>query len=437
LCYYSLMTPEISTLSNGLRVLSVPNKSVETVNVMFLTSIGSREEEDRNLGIAHFLEHMAFKGTPTRPNPIEINREIERLGARTNAFTWQEYTGYFIQGNKAHLAKYLDILSDIYLNSTFPETEMEKEKGVIIEEIKLHKDEPMYRASDLFFAATFGGTVLGRSILGSEETIKKMTREDFVEFRGKHAPENTIIAVAGNTNTEDVIENVDEIGRWKVEDRRWKIEDRRWGVEKNRKTELLLETRKSEQSHFRLGIKTCNLFSNLVPVCDVLSAHIGSGLGSMMFETLREKMGAAYYCASSDIYYKDVGVLKLSAGVATNRLEESLKRVIEEIMEIGEIGIGEKQLERAKEYIKGGLFMGMETTEGANGYYAFDLLLKGRLEEPVSYAHKIDLVTNEDIIKFVRSIFKPENLSLAVVGDYSDNVKLTSLLRLWLRQESG
>jgi len=419
------MKPQITTLESGLRVLTIPNPNVETVNVMVLTSIGSRIENEKQLGIAHFLEHMAFKGTPARPNPIEINREIELLGARTNAFTWQEFTGYFIMGNKSHLAKYLDILSDIYLNSTFPQAELDKEKGVILEEIKLHKDEPMYRANDLFFKATFGESVLGRSILGTEETVKNMEREDFVNFRGRYSPGNTVVAVSGNTEIAKVLEEMGCLGDWEG----WG--SLREGTEEgdfSLKGSVILENRKSEQAHIRLGIKTCDMFSDLSPIADVLNAHIGSGLGSVMFETLREKMGLAYYCSSSNIYYKDAGVLNMSAGVGTERLEEALVGVIGDVRAIIKHGITEKQLERAKEYIKGGLYMGLETTEGLNEYYAFDLLLKGKLEEPIDYAKKIDAVTSRQVQEFLKEKFIPENISLAVVGDYKGKERLEEIV---------
>jgi predicted Zn-dependent peptidase len=413
------MTPQISTSKNGLRVLFVPNHAVETVNVMFLTSIGSRWETEKNLGIAHFLEHMAFKGTIKRPNSVEINREIELLGARTNAFTWQEYTGYWIMGGKNHLPKYLDILSDIYLNSTIPQEELDKEKGVILEEIKLHKDEPMYRASDLFFNATFSGLNIGRSVLGSEETIKNVTRADFLSFRNNYSPENTIIAVAGNTKLENILENLSEMSNWKQE----KFMGGRNTESKNGVSKILMEQRKSEQIHWRLGIKSCDLFSPTIAVWDVLNAHIGQGLGSMMFETLREKMGVAYYCSSSQVTYTDAGALKLAAGVSANRLEESLEKIVLEIKNIADNGIGGKQLERAKEYIKGGVFMGMETTEGANEYYAFELLLKGLLESPEEYAKKVDAVSIEGVSRVLKENFKSKNISLAIVGDVSLDVK--------------
>ncbi|MBU1104440.1 insulinase family protein [Patescibacteria group bacterium] len=416
------MKPQVTTLPTGLRILTIPNPNVETVNVMILTSIGGRVESPEVLGIAHFLEHMAFKGTPKRPNPIEINREIELLGARTNAFTWQEFTGYFIMGNKSHSAKYLDILSDIYLNSTFPVNEMEKEKGVILEEIKLHKDEPIYRAGDLFFEATFGKGVLGRSLLGTEETIKGMTRDNFINFKKNYAPKNTLLAVAGNAELSQVLKNLKDLGSWKSQG--LSVEEKK----ENPQSAILLETRQSEQAHLRLGIKTCSMLSSLTPVVDVLNAHIGSGLGSLLFEVLREKLGLAYYCSSSAVYYQDTGVLKMSAGVATAKLEEALVGMIGEIREIIEQGIKPKQLERAKEYIKGGLYMGLETTEGLNEYYAFDLLLKGKLQEPQEYARKIDEVTSEDISKFLKEKFVPQNLSLAVVGNYKNKERLEEIV---------
>jgi len=406
------MTPEVTTLPSGLRIIVSSNNFVETVNALVLTSVGSRLEEENNLGIAHFLEHMAFKGTVKRPSPIEINREIEMLGARTNAFTWQEYTGYFIMGNRAHLSKYLEILSDIYLNSIFPESEIAKEQGVIAEEIKLHFDEPMYRANDLFFKATFGNGVLGRMILGSSETIKAITREDFLLFKQKYNPQNTIIAVSGNTNLEEVKKALGEFANWNKEEQEIVLAQ----TKDNNPSSIILEERKVEQAHIRLGFKTCDIFSSDIYNSHILSTHIGSGLGSMLFEILREEMGVAYYCSSADIGYKDAGVLKISAGVSTKRLEESLERVLREIRGIKENGIQEKQLERAKEYIKGGIFMGLESTEGLNEYYAFDLLLKGKIEDPLGYAKKIDAVKNEDVIEFARKYLLGSNISLAVVG---------------------
>jgi len=417
------MKPEITTLSSGLTIMTVPNKAVETVNVMILTKAGSRFENDKQLGIAHFLEHMTFKGTTKRPNAIEINREIELLGARTNAFTWQEFTGYYIQGNKSHIAKYLDILSDIYLNSTYPQEEMDKERGVIIEEIKLHKDEPMYRASDLFFEATFNNSVLGRSILGSAETIKSMVKKDFIDFRSLYSPSNTLVAIAGNVEEKDAVKIVSDAFCSFSGSNNLPNTPNIPIIPK-----ILLESRKNDQAHLRLGIKTVSINSELTYISNVLDTVIGHGLGSMMFELLREKMGLAYYCSSSNVYYTDCGVLELSTGVATSKLEEALKRLMEELHKISEKGISEKELLRAKEYIKGGLFMGLETTEGLNEHYAFDLLLRGKTEDPNEYAKKLDAVTNKDIMEFMKGHFKMENLSLAVVADYEDEAILKAIL---------
>src|SRR3989344_1122365 len=246
-------------LKNGLRVVTVPMKDNPTVTVLVLVEAGSKYETKKENGISHFLEHMCFKGTTKRPKAVDISKELDALGSQYNAFTAQEYTGYYAKSDARHFRQILDIVSDVYLNSIFPEAEMQKEKGVIIEEINMYEDMPARRVQDLFMKLLYVNQPAGWNIAGEKKNILKMKRDNFITYRQSHyLPEATVLVVAGHVTPKTVLGEVNKIfGKISSGQKGLKIKVK----ERQKIPQVSVNFKKTDQTHFALGVRTYDLFS--------------------------------------------------------------------------------------------------------------------------------------------------------------------------------
>jgi len=283
---------------NGLRVITIPMKDNPTVTVLVLVATGSDYEEKNVNGISHFLEHMCFKGTEKRPNPRIISHELDALGCQSNAFTGNEYTGYYAKGDAKKFSKIFDIISDVYLNSTFPENEIKKEKGVIIEEINMYEDMPASHVSDIYIELLYKDQPAGRSTLGKKENILNMTRKDFVDYRNAHYVANdTVVIIAGNVTTSEVTKEVNKYFKnipEKKSTKKKKVKD----IQK--KPEVQIQYKKTDQTHFILGVRTFSMFDKRNTTLALLAGILGMGMSSRLFVKLREEMGVAYYVRANN-----------------------------------------------------------------------------------------------------------------------------------------
>jgi predicted Zn-dependent peptidase len=276
-------------LKNGLRVVTVPMKDNPTVTVLVLVEAGSKYETKDINGISHFLEHMCFKGTIKRPKAIDISKELDAIGSQYNAFTSQEYTGYYAKSDAKHFKKIFDLVSDIYLNSTFPDIEIEKEKGVIIEEINMYEDMPNRHVQDLVMTLLYGNQPAGWNVAGSKQNILNMKREDFVKYKNeKYVPEATTLIVAGKVTEKEVLKEVEKVFGYLPKKKKAKKEKTN---EFQTKPEILVKFKDTDQTHFVLGVHTYDLFNKKNAILSVLSGVLGAGMSSRLFTKLREEMG--------------------------------------------------------------------------------------------------------------------------------------------------
>jgi len=275
-------------LKNGLRVVIVPMKDNPTVTVLVLVEAGSKYETKEVNGISHFLEHMYFKGTVKRPKAIDISKELDSIGSQYNAFTGQEYTGYYAKSGERHFKTIFDVVSDIYLNSTFPEAEMQKEKGVIIEEINMYEDLPNRHVQDLMMELLYGDQPAGWNIAGSKKNILKMKRDDFVKYKKEHyLPKSTVVIVSGNVTEKTVMGEVEKVfGKIPSGKKYPKIKV----SEIQTKPKALVSFKATDQTHFVLGMRTYDLFSKKNTILSVLAGVLGGGMSSRLFQKLREEM---------------------------------------------------------------------------------------------------------------------------------------------------
>lgn len=417
---------QLTTLKNGLRLVTVPMPQVESMTVMVGAGAGSRHESRRVNGLFHFLEHMAFKGTKKRPSALKIATAVDEIGGEFNAFTDKEFTGYYVKLAAQHQELAFDLLADVLNNSLFKKEEIEKERGVIIEEINLYEDTPMQKVGEVFVRLLYGDNPMGRSIAGEKKTVSQVSREDLVNYMNRlYFPKNMVLAVAGRLNErvikDLVLENFGPVKKLgKKPNNVIKL------YQSKSKTQLIYK--KTEQAHFCLGVPGYD-YSHLDRFSlGVLSTILGGGMSSRLFTEIREKRGLAYYIQASPDFFTDSGFLVVQAGVRLKKIEEAIKVTLAEFSQLAEKKVDGAELKKAKEFLKGRMILSLEDSKAVAGRYAMQLLLEKKLRTPQETMKLIDQVDSEMIQRVARDIFRPEKLNLAIIGPYKDEQRFKKLL---------
>ncbi len=411
---------------NGLRVVTVPMKDNPTVTVLVLVGTGSDYEKKEINGISHFLEHMCFKGTTKRLSAKIIAEELDTMGCQYNAFTGHEYTGYYAKGDSKNFKKIFDIIVDIYLNSTLPEIDIEKEKGVIIEELNMYEDIPQIQVQDLFARALYGDQPAGRAIIGTKENIKKIKRDDFVKYRKIHyTSNNTIIIVAGQVKTNEVYK---EVTKYFSNVNNHKFDKKKKTKNIQSKPNILIKDKKTDQTHFILGFRTFSLFDKRNPSLLVLSTILGLGMSSRLFIKLREEMGVAYYVKAVNDASLDYGSFQISAGVNNNRIKEVIKEIINECNSLKKSFITIRELNKAKSFLIGNTKLSLEATDDIANFYGMQELMKKDIKTLKEKIKEINNVTIKDVNKIAKTIFQNKNLNLAIVGPIKEKKSISKIL---------
>ncbi len=414
-------------LKNGLRVITIPMKDNPTATVLVLVEAGSKYEDKKVNGISHFLEHMCFKGTIRRPKAIDISKELDSLGSQYNAFTAQEFTGYYAKSDAKHFSKIFDIVSDIYLNSTFPDAELQKEKGVIIEEINMYEDMPQRHVQDLMMKLLYGDNPAGWNIAGEEKNILKMKRDDFITYKKAHyLPEATVLIVAGAITEKEVMNEVNKIFRTMKRGRKvGKVKVK----ERQKKPQVLINFKKTDQTHFVLGVRSLNLFSRKNTVLLVLGGVLGGGMSSRIFQKLREEMGVGYYVRAYNDAYTDHGFFQISAGVDNKRIKEVIRAVLDECNKLKNEKVNEEELQKVKEYLIGNMKLSLESSDDIANFFGGQELLKREIKSAEEKMEKIRKITAKEIQNLANNIFKNNKLNLAIIGPFKEKEKFIKILK--------
>jgi len=415
-------------MKSGLRIIAAPLKDNLTVTVLVMVEAGSKYERPDESGLSHFLEHMCFKGTINRPTSLDISHELDSLGAENNAFTSFEYTGYYAKANPKHTDKLIEIISDLYLNPVFPEKEIEKEKGVIIEEMNMYEDLPQRKAQEVFLNLLYGTQPAGQTILGDRKVIKNAKRKDFMNYRKKHyVPSSTLVVVAGDINPRSVINSVEKHFE-ALEDGRKSGKAR--VKEKQARPQIKLHHKKTDQTHVVLGMRTFGARDKRNPALWVLSTILGEGMSSRLFQKLREEMGVCYYVRSSVEEFTDHGYLSVSAGVDKRRAVRAVEAIVGELRRLRDEAITPSELEKAKEYIVSHLYMGLESSDSVAVFVADQEIIKGRIRYPKDIEKAIRKVTVEEVRKIANEIITDKRLNLAIVGNVKKVAPLSAVLKI-------
>jgi predicted Zn-dependent peptidase len=414
-------------LDNGLRIITVPMKESQTAIAMVLVETGSEYEDKKINGLSHFLEHMCFKGTTNR-SLKEIAEELDGLGAENNAFTGEYYTGYYAKARYSKFPKLMDIISDIYLNPTFPEKDIEIEKGVILEEINLYEDLPMRTVHDVYNELLYGDQPAGRTIGGKKENIKSFKREDFVKYHDTHyIPQKTTVVVAGNVDRKEVKKLVKEkFGNLK----KGKIVKKPQVVEKQNKPGIKLHYKKTDQTHLVLGVRSYPSGDKRNMILKIVTTILGGGMSSRLFKRMRDELGMCYYVRVGNHSLLDHGSFDISSGVTNSRTQEAVEVIVEELKRIRDEEIDPKELKKAKDIVLGRLATGLETSEDWADHYGLQELMHLDIETPKDIVKKVKAVTTKDISKVLKKIVVNDGLNLAIVGPHKDPKKFSNALKV-------
>ena len=414
-------------LKNGLRILTIPMPSFESATVLVMVKAGSRYETRLNNGISHFLEHMAFKGTQKRPTAMAISSLIDGMGGEFNAFTGKETTGYYIKSSATRVETSLDVLSDMLQNSKFDPLEIDKERGVILEELNLYEDTPTRKIGDIYEKLLYGDTPMGWDVGGEKDVIKKITREDFLAYmKSLYSADNITVVVAGGINSEQVEKQVEKyFGNMDKFDILQYIKV----VEDQKKPAVFIKHKKTEQVHIALGVRTVPLSHRDHYPLSLLSAILGGGMSSRLFHEVREKRGLAYYVRSMSDHYQDAGTLLSTAGVDAKRVEDAVKVIVEEYRSVkGKGKITKEELTKAKEFSKGHFVLDLEDSRSVAGLYASQELLEEKIDSPDGILEKIDKVSLGEVQEVAEKYLLTQPLNLVVIGDFEDRQPFEKLL---------
>lgn len=404
----------------------------ESVGAILLVKVGSRNETKDLNGISHFFEHMPFKGTKKWPTAQAVNQVIDSIGGIFNAFTNQEETGFWVKVAQKHLGTGLEFLYQLMFQAQLPAEELERERGVILEEIKMRDDDPMIKVGDSFETQIFSGTALGQEIIGNSENIKKMKRENFFAHLEKwYRPENMVLGIAGGMekNVEELAEKIFHIFHTRDEKFLHFLHPGCVSLEfKQTKPAVQMITKKIEQLHFCLGIRTFERGNENRYALGILKTILGGSTSSRLWNEIREKRGLAYYVRTSNDSFSDTGYLVTQAGCAVAKAEEAIKITLENYQKMAIKPVTAAELNLAKEYLKGRLALAWEDSQDVAGYLADDWLFERKMRTMKEIYEAIDKVSAEQVLKVGKQIFDLKQLNLTVVSPLADENKFAKLL---------
>lgn len=408
-----------TVLSNGLKVVTIPMVDNPSVTVLVTVEAGSKYETKEINGLSHFLEHMVFKGTTRRPKAVDISRELDSIGSQYNAFTSREYTGYYAKADRRHFAKVLDIVSDMYLDPIFEPSEIAKEKGVVIEEIRMYNDLPQERVYQAFMELMYGDQPVGWDVIGTESNVSSFTREQLIAYRSAHyVASATTVFVAGDIDESAAIRAVgDAFTRVSSTPKSPKAAV----IEHQTGPRITTVFKETDQTHLIIGLPTFPVLDPRNPAMSVLSTVLGRGMSSRLFARMRDELGICYYVRAGNESFTDHGLFTIGAGVDNSRVEIAIKEILAQCALLKNELVGAEELKKAKDYISGTTALELETSEARAEFSAYQEVLKHKIEAPDEIVGRIQAVTAEDIRSVAREVFVTDKLNMAIVGRFKDD----------------
>ncbi|NTV89689.1 MAG: insulinase family protein [Clostridiales bacterium] len=400
------------TLPNGLRIVSEKIPYVRSVSIGIWVKTGSRNENEQNNGISHFIEHMLFKGTEKR-SAKEIAESIDNIGGQLNAFTGKECTCFYAKTLDEHLDLAIDVLSDMFFNSLFASKDMTVEKKVVLEEIGMYEDSPEELVHDILSETVWDGNPIGYPILGSKKSLKSIDIDAIRDYmNNNYTPENTVVAVAGNFDEKHLNQLVEKyFGSW---------------VSKGTHHEHFPEVRfipafttkekDIEQVHLCMGFEGIEHGNDRLYSLLAINNILGGGMSSRLFQKIREKKGLVYSIYSYPSAYKHAGLFTIYAGMKPENLDHVREHIQDEIRLLRKKGIKPDDLMKSKDQLKGGYILGLESTSSRMNSIGKAELMLGYIDTPDQVLQKIDNISMEKVDEIIKTVFTPENIGVSIVG---------------------
>ncbi len=420
----------IKKLSNGLRLITAPIQGAKSATVLFIVGTGSKYESRRQNGISHFLEHLFFKGTAKRPTTLAISSELDKVGGEYNAFTGKEYTGFWVKVEASQLDLALDVLADMMLNSKFEAEEIEREKGVIIEELNMYLDNPLIYIEDLYEQCLYGDSPAGWDTIGTKNNILRFRRPDFINYlRTQYGATNAIICLAGKLSFGDINKYFAKLPKSQIKD---KIAVR----ERQSRPKLKLHHKKTDQAHLSLGVRAMPFGHQDEMVLKIIGAILGGSMSSRLFTNLRERHGLAYYVRTNYETYTDSGYVTTRAGVPIDKVNQAIGIILAEYKKITLEKVRTGELEKVKQLLMGRTALQLESSDDIASWYARQAMLfheqkrPAKILTPDDYYRAVRRVEIKDIVRVAKKIFVNSKLNLAVIGPYKDEKAFEKILRI-------
>lgn len=417
---------ELTTLKNGLTLIMVPLPHLNSVTTLVAVKAGSRYETKKLNGISHFLEHMFFKGSKKFPSTEVISNIVDGIGAINNAATHKEWTYYWIKSSTKNLETAVDIVSSMLKEPLFADQEIEREKGVIAEELRMYRDMPQRYVFELFENLLLGDQPLGWDIGGQEEITNSFNRNDFIKYvKSLYAPDNMVLVFAGNFP-----KNIKEISEKYFADlpNYEKFEPKPFKKEKQTKPKVAVHFKKTDQANVALGTLGYDRYNPKRYAARVLAVVLGEGMSSRLFMQVRERRGLAYHVMADHDSYMDTGVFLAYAGLKLEKVMEGLQVIKDELEKTAKEKVSEDELKKAKEIIRGKLAIRSESTNFLAEHFGTEFVLDRELESFEDYMKKIDSVTLEQIQEVAQELFRKENYNLQIIGPFKNTKQFEKLL---------
>jgi len=413
---------------NGFKLITAPERNAKTVTILILLPIGSRYESKGIYGASHFIEHLMFKGTSRRPGTLAIARDLDKIGAQFNAFTSKDHTGYWIKTTANKVKVSFDVLSDMLFHSLFCSGEFEKERNVILEEIKMYEENPLLYIDEFFEATIYHNHILGRPISGSSADVEKINLAELISYRDRfYQPSQMVMAAAGDIDKSEIIKLSQKyFANYSGEKIKNKYDAFRANKKRNNRVKIL--NRNIKQAQIALGGLSCPYGDPRAETLTLLSIILGGNMSSRLFKEIRVKRGLAYFIKTELNLYQDVGSYSIRLGADREKVSLVLKLILDELKKVKKYGVSREELKRAKDYFHGVMLLSLEDSSTLSSWYAKQSLFLGQIITPQQKLKKIKMVKTEDVKSLANCLFKKNSFNLAVIGPFKSSASFSRIL---------
>ncbi|OGF26650.1 hypothetical protein A2477_01795 [Candidatus Falkowbacteria bacterium RIFOXYC2_FULL_47_12] len=414
-------------LKNGVRILTIPQTEAQTFAILVMVKTGSAHESRTQNGISHFVEHMLFKGTKKRPTTLAISSALDSIGGEFNAFTSKEYTGYYAKVAARHAVAAVDVISDMLLHSKFSASEIERERGVITEEINMYQNNPLIHIDNLFESCLYGDTPAGWETIGTKQNINAFERQDFLNYvAAQYRAAGIVVGLAGCIPAAAVAFARKEF--LNVPGGRGSAVFRFSGTQSA--PALKIQTQAGQQVNVSVGFRAFGYDHADFYIAKLLSVILGGSMSSRLFIAVRERKGLAYQVHTQMEGYADDGYLTTTIGTSADKLGQAVAVTLAECVRIAQTAVGKKELQKAKEYLKGRTTIDLEAAENINMWYVRQELLQPKVLTPEAFFEIIDALTPRDIRRVAGALIANSGLNVAAIGSGIDEKKFQKLAEL-------